>query len=218
MDNWDKRYYDLAKEFSKWSKDPSSKIGAVAIGAKGEVLSSGYNGFPRGIADTEERLHTREIKYKLVVHAEANCIYNATRNGVSLNGSTMYVYGLPCCSDCAKAIIQVGVKRVVMNGDLDNPRWKDSLELAMSMFKESGVEVELVDSYDKIPHQKYGDLMTIEEFIGNLLVGALTPDDGSGYMACNEYETNFPVPWSSEGFAKMKDRYPYLNMVKWYNK
>lgn len=105
----------LAKEAASWSKDPSTKIGAVCIGSKGQVLSTGYNGFPRGIDDSLTRYYDRELKYKMVVHAEMNAIFNATYNGVSLDGSTMYVHGLPVCSDCAKGIIQVGVKRIVMD-------------------------------------------------------------------------------------------------------
>ena len=101
MTSWDKKYIRLAREISSWSKDPSKQIGAVAIGEKGQVLAQGYNGFPRGIEDTDERLNHRQTKYKYVVHAEMNCIYNATYNGVSLNGSTMYIYGLPVCSECA---------------------------------------------------------------------------------------------------------------------
>ena len=110
---WDKRYIGLAKEIAKWSKDPSKQIGAVAIGDKGQVLAQGYNGFPRGIEDTQERYDNREEKYKYVVHAEMNCIYNATYNGVSLEGATIYISGLPVCSECAKGLIQVGIKRVV---------------------------------------------------------------------------------------------------------
>jgi dCMP deaminase len=141
---WDKRYMQLAKQVASWSKDPSSQIGAVAIAPKGQVLSQGYNGFPRGIADTEDRMTSREVKYRYVVHAEMNAIYNATYNGVSLDGATMYVSGLPCCSECAKGIIQVGISEVVMDGDPDNPRWKASCDLALDMFKEAGIDVRFI--------------------------------------------------------------------------
>lgn len=141
---WDKRYMQLARQVASWSKDPSSQIGAVAIAPKGQVLSQGYNGFPRGIADSEERMNHRETKYKFIVHAEMNAIYNATYNGVSLDGATLYVSGLPCCAECAKGIIQVGISRVVMDGDPQNPRWKESCDLALSMFQESGVEVRFI--------------------------------------------------------------------------
>jgi dCMP deaminase len=142
-DKWDDRYMDMAKLVATWSKDPSSKIGAVAVNEKGQILTTGYNGFPRGIAD-DDRLDDRPVKYKYIVHAEQNAIYNATYNGVSLHGSTMYVAGLPCCSDCAKGIIQVGVRRVVMNGDPSNERWEESTRLTLDMFKESGVEWEFI--------------------------------------------------------------------------
>ena len=140
---YDHRYLELAKFFSTWSKDPSTQIGAVAIGEKGQVLAQGYNGFPRKVDETEERLQNRETKYKYVVHAEMNCIYNASYNGAKLDGATMYVYGLPVCHECAKAIIQVGIKRVVIPFDhiQDLPdRWRDSTKLTMRMFDEAGVE------------------------------------------------------------------------------
>lgn len=140
---WDKRYMEMAMLVATWSKDPSSKIGAVAVNEKGQILTTGYNGFPRGIAD-DDRLNDRPVKYKYIVHAEQNAIYNATYNGVSLHGSTMYVAGLPCCSDCAKGIIQVGVRRVVMNGDPLNGRWAESTRLTLDMFKEANVEWEFV--------------------------------------------------------------------------
>lgn len=142
---WDDRYLRLAREVSSWSKDPSSKIGAVAIGHKGQVLSQGYNGFARGIReDLAPRWEDKEQKYKFIVHAEMNAIYNATYSGVSLDGSTLYIWGLPCCSDCAKGVIQVGIKRVVMP-DLDYPeKWVESFKLSETMFNEAGVEYEFV--------------------------------------------------------------------------
>ena len=70
---WDMRYMALAKEVSTWSKDPSTQVGTVAVGSKGQVLSQGYNGFPRGVDDDISRLEIRETKYKYVVHAEMNC-------------------------------------------------------------------------------------------------------------------------------------------------
>ena len=138
--NWTLRYLDLAKHISSWSKDPSTKIGAVAVGEKGQILAQGYNGFPRGVEDTEERLNNREEKYKFVVHAEMNCIYNATLNGVSLDGADLYVYGLPVCSECAKGVIQVGIKNVFICHPTDiNPYWEVSYNSTKNMFKEAGV-------------------------------------------------------------------------------
>jgi dCMP deaminase len=140
-DKWISRYLKLAKDISAWSLDPSRKIGAVAVGSKGQILSQGYNGFPRGIKDTEERLNDREQKYKYVVHAEMNVIYNATFNGVSLDGAHLFVYGLPVCSECAKGIIQVGVKKVYICTDQEIPEtWSNSWSKTSQMFDEAGIE------------------------------------------------------------------------------
>ena len=137
MNKWTRRYLQRAKEVAQWSKDPSSKVGAVIVSHRGQSISEGYNGFPRGIEDSEERLNNREIKYKYVVHGEMNAIYNAGWNGASTFGTTLYVYGLPVCSECAKGVIQTGIGRVVVMHPRDIPeiwetRWADS----KSMFEE----------------------------------------------------------------------------------
>ena len=138
---WGDRYIHLAKEISTWSKDSSTQVGAVVIGNNGEVLSQGYNGFPRGIKDTPQRLKDREKKYNLVVHAEMNAIYNASLNGVSLKGSTLYVYGLPICNECAKGVIQVGIDKVIATRPADyNKEWDESIKDAKALFKEAEVE------------------------------------------------------------------------------
>ena len=136
---WDYRFLDLAQLISTWSKDPSKQIGAVAIGDKRQILAQGYNGFPRGVIDSEDRYADRQRKYELVVHAEMNVIYNASYNGVSLDGSTLYVHGLPVCSECAKAVIQVGITNVIMRKQVPEERWLDSWMRTKAMFKEAGV-------------------------------------------------------------------------------
>jgi dCMP deaminase len=139
------RYIELAKHISQWSKDPSSKIGAIAVGDKGQLLAQGYNGFPRGIADTEARYLDRETKYKYIVHAEMNVIYNAGYNGVSLDGATLYVWGLPICSECAKGIVQTGVKRVIMPVQDVPEKWQASWEISKGLFEEAGVSWDFID-------------------------------------------------------------------------
>ena len=142
---WDLRYLNLAEEVSSWSKDPSTKIGAIAVGSKGQVLSQGYNGFPRGIEDTVSHYEDRETKYRYVVHAEMNVIYNATYNGVSLDGSTLYVTGLPVCSDCAKGVIQVGIKRVVMIEQEIPLKWIESWKVTAGMFDQAMIDWEFIN-------------------------------------------------------------------------
>ena len=142
---WHNRYLELAQQVASWSKDPSSKIGAIAVGSKGQVLAQGYNGFPRGIEDNESRFENKELKYKYVVHAEMNLIYNASYNGVSLDGSTVYVTGLPVCSECAKGLIQVGVQQVIMPTQEDTPdKWVESFKLSKELFEEAGVHWQFI--------------------------------------------------------------------------
>lgn len=130
----------MAKLVGSWSKDPSSKVGAVTV-KDNRLLSQGWNGFPRGIPDDPKILKVRERKYELTVHAEQNAIYNAGYNGVSLNGATLYVHGLPVCSDCAKGIIQTGITRIVMRVKADmGDKWRDSFESSQLLFDKVGIE------------------------------------------------------------------------------
>ena len=142
---WDKRYLKLAAGVANWSKDPSSKIGAIAVGSKGQVLAQGYNGFPRGISDSFDRYANKDVKYKFVVHAEMNCIYNAAENGISLKDSTLYIYGLPVCGDCALGIIQAGVSRVVAISGSTPDRWKEAIDKTDEIFKEANVKYEFTE-------------------------------------------------------------------------
>lgn len=143
---WDKRFLELAQLVSTWSKDPSSKIGAVAIDPSNRnILALGYNGFPRNMEDNEYRLTNRDEKYSLVVHAEMNTIYNASFNGVCLRDSHLYVWGLPICSDCAKGVIQVGVSRVVMPKQTIEEPWLSSWAKSSRYFDEASVKYEFLD-------------------------------------------------------------------------
>jgi dCMP deaminase len=82
-----------------------------------------------------------------VVHAEANAIYNAAQNGAALNGAYLFVHGLPVCNECAKAIIQVGIRHIVVSKASvvkDSPKWKKSFELTKQMFEEASVDIEVI--------------------------------------------------------------------------
>ena len=143
---WDNRFMEMAQVISTWSKDPSSQIGAVVVNDERRILATGYNGFPKGIADTEERLNNKEEKYSRIIHAEMNALMNALYSGVSLKDSTLYVYGLPVCSSCAKCVIQAGVKRVVIPTIKTNKaNWQAVWELESApMFAESGVQITIL--------------------------------------------------------------------------
>ena len=135
-DKWKKRFLDLASHIAEWSKDPSTKVGAVIVDDKRRIVATGYNGFPKGVRDSEERLNNRALKHKLVVHAEANAILNAVG---SLEGTVLYCTHLPC-SSCAKLIIQAGIQAVrVPLGSKPIPGWEDDHELSTVMFYEAHV-------------------------------------------------------------------------------
>ena len=135
---WVSRYFEIAGLVGTWSKDPSTKVGAIIVGDKGQIISQGYNGFPRGVKDSPERYNNRELKYRLVVHAEMNAILNALYNGSSVVGASIYIHNLPVCQECAKAIIQAGLARVFIDTSV-NERWGDAWEISKTMFSEAGV-------------------------------------------------------------------------------
>jgi len=140
MKKWADRYMKLAQVISTWSKDPSTKVGAIVVGHNGEILSQGYNGFPRKIKDTNNRLNNRSEKYKYIIHAEMNAIFNASLNGVSLQNASIYIYGLPICHECAKGIIQVGIKKVIIHKQIKD-NWQESCQIAQEMLIEAGVTI-----------------------------------------------------------------------------
>jgi len=135
-------FTDVAHAVARMSKDPSTKVGALIVGPAHEVRAFGWNGFPRGVADTEARLNDRPTKYLFTAHAELNAIANAARSGASTAGCSLLVTALHPCNDCAKAIIQAGITAVYSPLPEIDGRWANSFEVAATMFREAGVRVE----------------------------------------------------------------------------
>lgn len=141
---WDRRFLDLAAHIATWSKDPSTKVGCVLVGADREIRSTGFNGFPRGIRDDEERLQNRAKKYPLICHAEENAIMHAARIGMTLKNCVAYVTWPPC-SRCARSLIQAGVAEIVYPEGCEVPeRWKEDFDTSHEMLEEAGVAVRSV--------------------------------------------------------------------------
>jgi dCMP deaminase len=138
---WDKRFLKLAKEISSWSLDPSTQVGAIIVDEKRRLVSAGYNGLAQKLEDTTERLNNRDLKLKIIIHAERNALLFANK---SVENCILYTYPFMPCATCCAMIIQAGIKRCVAPWS-DNPRWKDDFELSQQMFKEAGVEVVLLD-------------------------------------------------------------------------
>lgn len=144
---WHKYFLGLAKYVSTASKDPSTQVGAVLVDPETlYVVGMGYNGFPRGVDDTEARYNDRELKYSLVVHAEENAIISA---GNKAKGAYLYVWPSfmvpPICSRCCASAIQAGVKMIIgyqedeSNLNERQLRWRDSILLSRMMCDEAGV-------------------------------------------------------------------------------
>lgn len=140
MTDWNKRFLDLCEHVATWSKDPSTKLGSVIVDDKKRIVSVGYNGFPRGVEDLEERYEDRPTKYLFVAHAERNALDNAP---MMVDNCTMYVTLLPC-NECAKSIIQKGITKVVTY----RPTREDvfNWNITLTMFKEAGVDVIYVEN------------------------------------------------------------------------
>lgn len=127
----------IAETVSFWSKDPSTKVGAVIVSPDKQILATGYNGFPRGFDDSEHLYNDRENKYKNIIHAEQNAILNALYHGVLVKDSYLFVHGLPVCSSCAKHCIQAGIKYFVINEKHYPQNWKEEWNQSQIMIKKS---------------------------------------------------------------------------------
>lgn len=144
MNNWDKKFMKMASDISEWSKDKNRKVGAVIVDTDNNVLSIGYNGIPRGCNDDIPFRYERPEKYLYFEHAERNAIFAAARNGVKLKDSIIYI-NLFCCADCARAIIQSGIKKVVSPPpDLEHPIWGSHFKAAIEMLEEAKVEIKCI--------------------------------------------------------------------------
>jgi len=141
---WVEYFRNLAHNVKLKSKDINTQIGAVIVGKDKEIVSTGYNSFPRDIDDTKKQRQERPEKYYWFEHAERNAIYNAARIGVSTKGTTMYLScGVPC-SDCARGIINAGIVRIFCEkgGSASRgPKWEESAERSWEMFDEANVKV-----------------------------------------------------------------------------
>lgn len=139
-EKWNNRFIELAEYISQWSKDPSTKVGAVLVNpVKKTIIGMGYNGFPRGVEDTEERLTNRTLKYPIIIHAEENALLNAVSNP---ENSYCFVTHHPC-TNCAGKLIQSGIKRVYTRKPQENmlERWKPQFDLSASILKEANVDL-----------------------------------------------------------------------------
>lgn len=148
-DRWHRHFLTLALGCAWMSKDPSTIVGAVIVGPDREIRSTGFNGLPRGLLDSKDRLSDRDLKLKLIVHAECNAICNAARIGVSVKGCTLYlaasdhsgeIWGGAPCTRCTVHVIQAGIVEVVTYPQKKVPsRWHEDIAVARTLLAEVGV-------------------------------------------------------------------------------
>ena len=144
---WVEYFRTLAHTVKLKSKDNNTQIGAIIVGKDKEIVSTGYNSFPRGIDDFKKERQEKPEKYFWFEHAERNAIYNAARIGVSTKGTTMYLScGIPC-ADCTRGIINAGIARIFCErgGGAKGIKWAESAERSWEMLDEAGVSVQFYD-------------------------------------------------------------------------
>lgn len=145
---WIKRFLELAHIIASWSKDPSTKVGAIAVDPKSRaILETGYNGLPRGVQDLNSRMQRPE-KYLWTSHAEENVVAHAARK--ILDGSEVYVTHL-CCCRCARLLINSGVKKIIVDGTGKTSMPDEEFDVAVRMFREANVVLEIHNTLPEIP-------------------------------------------------------------------
>jgi len=163
--DWDEFFMRHVYLVASKSKDPSTKIGAVIV-KDNNIISSGYNGFARGVSDDPIRYNDREMKYLLVCHGEFNAVVSAARHGISTLGSTIYTQGIPC-NECAKSVIQSGIKTVIVHqqwreySKTSPTKWTKLAELSSMMFYEAGLEIRHYDKMLNIQGYRDGKVIKV---------------------------------------------------------
>ena len=144
MGEWDNYFINLTEQIKLKSKDKSTQIGAIIVNDDHQVLSTGYNSFPRGLNDDLDERQERPEKYFWFEHAERNAIYSAAMNGIPLKGSTMYLSCSAPCMDCARAIVNVGIKKVYCKSEdmtKNKEKWNEHAKRTKILFDECGVDL-----------------------------------------------------------------------------
>lgn len=144
-ERWIKYFFDIAEVVAKQSKDPSTKTGAVLVSSSKQIIACGYNGFPAKFPDNKEQYLCKDYKYPRIVHAEINALMSAAKHGISTLDSSLFVVPIQVCNECAKAIIQAGVKNVFIKVNKSTNKWTEAFAISKEMFEACGVNVYVFD-------------------------------------------------------------------------
>lgn len=149
ISDWDEYFMRLAYLVAYKSHDTKTRIGSVLVRGR-NIIATGYNNFPAGVVDSEERYNNRELKRKIVSHSEENTITVSAKLGISTNNTSLYTFGVPCVS-CSKILIQGGVKKIVTHKQWPNlthsPEWIESINLSKIILVEAGITLR---EFDKV--------------------------------------------------------------------
>jgi dCMP deaminase len=158
---WDEYFMRMVYLVAMKSRDPSSKIGAILV-KENQIISTGYNGFPIGVNDDDDRYINREIKYAYVVHAEDNVVLSAARFGISTKDTTLYTQDIPC-NECCKSVIQGGIKEIIIHSlwPTMSDKWLASQEISKIMLKECGIKVKEFDKRLDVTAYQNGLILTL---------------------------------------------------------
>lgn len=142
--SWIKKHFSMCETVALWSKDLTTKVGAVIIDRENNTLCTGYNGFPRGVGDLNKKRLKRPEKYIWTEHAERNAIYAAARNGIILKDKIMFTTLFPCV-DCARGIIQSGITDLYCyTTDFEHKRYGEVWRKSMTMFEEGHIKIHFI--------------------------------------------------------------------------
>lgn len=140
--NWDEYFMGIARISSLRSKDPNTQVGCCIVSADNRILSTGYNGAPNGFSDSDfpwgREGHRLDTKYMYVCHAELNAICNYRGDNREFSNARIYVQFFPC-NECAKAIVQSGIKEVIYLNSYDHDDHSDEMEASIRIFDKCGV-------------------------------------------------------------------------------
>lgn len=139
VNKWDERFLALAEHIATWSKDPSTKTGAVLVRPDRTIASVGFNGFAQGMRDDHELYADREVKYARVVHCEMNAVMFC-RDPLPLRGFTLYTTG-PCCERCSVHMIQAGIRRFVFREATAEQFIRWNVRATLQNLQEVGAEI-----------------------------------------------------------------------------
>lgn len=206
---WDTRFLRLAREVASWSKDPSTKTGAVIVDSNRQIVSVGFNGFPQGMPDDEALYANRDEKYSRIVHCEINALLFA---GKLPAGCTLYNVPFMSCDRCVVQMLQAGIRRfVAQEATRDQKvRWGTAFDKTQRYIADCGATLDVYSDYEiKTGHRREqhdncdrSTCVVCDLFICSVCgaaEGALLPQCPGKQLTAKEHDVNYAHYCASTG-------------------